>query len=346
VHGVDRFNSILNLTVVLADGRCVQTGFAGFPDAKAANVYRHGIGPSVDGLFTQSNFGIVTKMTLALQPKPQFETMFVHMNQRDDALEEIVNIVRRLRLEGVVNSTVHIANNARLRKSDQSNSAGCWNLSGSVSGPKPITAAKRKVVTRYLNALTGGRTIWVTDFRLKLLGAIHRRIISLPFFEALVNAMGLKRGVPAEAYIQDFMQDPKACSSDMRLALNPNRFIWISVVCPAQADTVRDMVSLVSNFLSARGYPFRATLSFINPRALILITELNYLNKEHCIRKAQLDYAECVNLLKGRGFYAYRSGPQEYQHVLPEDSALLDLCRSIKKTLDPNRVFSPGKYGL
>ena len=44
---------------------------------ETAPVSRWGVGPSLDGLFSQSNFGIVTRMTVWLMPAPEhFEAFF------------------------------------------------------------------------------------------------------------------------------------------------------------------------------------------------------------------------------------------------------------------------------
>jgi 4-cresol dehydrogenase (hydroxylating) len=57
----DHFQTFCGLQIVLADGRVLETGFGHFPNARARWVFRYGIGPFVDGIFSQSNFGIVTR---------------------------------------------------------------------------------------------------------------------------------------------------------------------------------------------------------------------------------------------------------------------------------------------
>jgi len=66
----DHFLSACGMEVVLADGRILKTGFGHYDNAKAWNVFKWGLGPYLDGLFTQSNYGIVTKMGFWLMPKP------------------------------------------------------------------------------------------------------------------------------------------------------------------------------------------------------------------------------------------------------------------------------------
>ena len=59
------------MEVVLADGELLRTGMGAMPDNKAWHVYKRGLGPTLDQLFMQSNFGIVTKMGVWLMPAPE-----------------------------------------------------------------------------------------------------------------------------------------------------------------------------------------------------------------------------------------------------------------------------------
>ena len=57
----DHFANVCGMEAILPNGEVLRTGFGGLPGAKAAQVYRWGAGPVLDGLFTQSNFGISLK---------------------------------------------------------------------------------------------------------------------------------------------------------------------------------------------------------------------------------------------------------------------------------------------
>ena len=71
----DRFAHVCALEVVLPTGETVRTGFDRFDHAKSNRLHRWGVGPYVDGLFTQSSLGIVTRATIWLLPLPQhFQT--------------------------------------------------------------------------------------------------------------------------------------------------------------------------------------------------------------------------------------------------------------------------------
>src|SRR5947209_4739322 len=96
----DHFAHSCGLEVVLPDGGVIQTGFARYPSAKAAAAYRWGVGPVLDGLFSQSNFGIVTRMTMWLMPAPEYFQAYYFRCERDEDLVGLIDALRPLRMNG------------------------------------------------------------------------------------------------------------------------------------------------------------------------------------------------------------------------------------------------------
>ncbi|MGD8324662.1 MAG: FAD-binding oxidoreductase, partial [Gammaproteobacteria bacterium] len=67
----DHFGSHCGLEIVTAEGELIRTGMGALPNSDTWQDYRYGAGPTIDGLFAQSNFGIVTKMGVWLMPLPE-----------------------------------------------------------------------------------------------------------------------------------------------------------------------------------------------------------------------------------------------------------------------------------
>ncbi len=344
----DRFGQVLSLEVVLPCGQIVRTGFGDYPGAQASAAYRHGMGPSVDGLFSQSNLGIVTEMTLALQPKPEHFCMFAYFARQDMALEGLIDTVRELKLAGALQSTVHIANQARLQKPGKENKAGAWNVSGMISGPRALGQAKAKAVKKQFKRLPGqGKFYHITDAMLRAMSWVHRYITPLSLYQDLEEATKLKKGIPTERYIQDLAGDEGANSANLPLRMGRKKWVkWISAVSPALPHKVREMVGLVEKMIEQEGYTFRCTLTFINSRSVIMIADIAYSGPSTCLREAEEVYVSCVERLKAAGYYAYRSGSGSYELALPANYPLQDVLRAIKGVVDPQGVLSPGKYGL
>ncbi len=108
-----REEDITNLEVVLGNGTVLNTGFGHYPNAKAAHLYRYGVGPSLDGLFFQSNFGVITRVTIRLIPKPEYFAALsgVLINSKD--LPRFIDILAQLKMKNILPTSLHIANQAR-----------------------------------------------------------------------------------------------------------------------------------------------------------------------------------------------------------------------------------------
>ncbi len=100
----DHFAAQCGMEVVLADGDVVRTGMGALPGSTTAHVSPYGFGPLYDGLFTQSNFGVVTKMGTWLLPRPPAYQAYLVTLPREEDLGPFVDLLRPLRLAGTVSN--------------------------------------------------------------------------------------------------------------------------------------------------------------------------------------------------------------------------------------------------
>ena len=70
------------MEVVLANGDVLRTGMGGVKGDKAWQVFKWGYGPTLDGMFTQSNYGICTKMGFWLMPAAGVQSRSRSVRQR------------------------------------------------------------------------------------------------------------------------------------------------------------------------------------------------------------------------------------------------------------------------
>jgi len=111
----DHFANTCALEVVLPTGECIETGFARYDGAVAAPIYRWGTGPVLDGLFSQSGLGIVTRMTVWLMPAPEYFQAFFFKCTRDEDLAPLIDALRPLRINNTIRSSVHVGNGYKRR---------------------------------------------------------------------------------------------------------------------------------------------------------------------------------------------------------------------------------------
>ncbi len=110
----DRWTHVCGLEVALGTGEVLRTGYARHPGSPLAPLHRHGVGPVLDGLFSQSSLGVVTRMTVWLTPLPA-SIQAVRFSCADDArLPGAIDALRALVLEGTVRWPAGIWNAVRV----------------------------------------------------------------------------------------------------------------------------------------------------------------------------------------------------------------------------------------
>src|SRR5579871_1788533 len=108
-YGID-WGAQCGMEVVLPTGEVLRTGMGAMPGNRAWNLYKRGLGPTLDPLFTQSNYGIVTKLGVWLMPTPEaFAPMWLRVWNEDD-IAPLIDTLRRLMLDGTVRMVPTILN--------------------------------------------------------------------------------------------------------------------------------------------------------------------------------------------------------------------------------------------
>ena len=108
-YGAD-FQAPCGLEVVLANGELLRTGMGAMPGNDSWHLYRRGLGPTLDPLFMQSNFGVVVKMGVWLMPWPEtFAPVWLNARKETDLIP-IIDTVRRLRLDRTLEGVPRLYN--------------------------------------------------------------------------------------------------------------------------------------------------------------------------------------------------------------------------------------------
>lgn len=110
----DHFGCICGMEVVLPTGERIQTGGGAIDGLRTWNTHKWGTGPYLEGIFTQSNLGIVTKAGIWLMPEPEAYCSYIFEVYDAGRFPELVDTFRRLALQGVLQTKLHLINDVVL----------------------------------------------------------------------------------------------------------------------------------------------------------------------------------------------------------------------------------------
>jgi 4-cresol dehydrogenase (hydroxylating) len=348
-YGVDMGMSC-GLEVVLADGSLLRTGMGAMPGNNSWHVYKRGLGPTLDQLFMQSNFGIVTKMGVWLMPEPEVYMPLWARVWRDDDVGPLVDVLRRLSLDDTIRCVPQILNTA-LYASAVTDRKLWW------QGDGPIPD---DVLSRMARELEIGR--WLMRFGLFGDEAVvdHR-------FAKIKAAIGSIEG--AEVW------GSKCAPSEIASLPNPSErvqggvpglelnamaawyggedggHIGFSPIAPLTSSDALAVRDLLRGMIEAAGLDYMAVLIAANARSFAHVTLILFDTADEAQARAAYDVArrlvrDCAKL----GYGEYRAH-LDFMDLAAEqysfgEGAYMRFVDKIKDAVDPGGVLAPGKQGI
>lgn len=371
----DRFLNACAIEVVLPNGECIHTGFERYAQAKVRKVSRWGVGPHLDGLFSQSNLGVVTQMTFWLTLTPRCFQSFVMAVKETSQLLRLVDTLRWLQAQGVVrNNSIALWNSHKTVASEQQYP---WKLT---AGRTPLSLetlqaldspwkkyewigvgalycasrdhvkADRRLLKKSLRREVD-RLLFFDQTRARLLKFLHHplRWISGIDVEDIVRILykeSIFLGFPTERSIKSTYWRKK---SSLPENMDPDRdncgVVWLCPVLPFDSYEVKRAIDIVKE--TAEKYRFEPQIAFMFPseRAVYLYPSIVYdrdvLGEDERALKC---HEEMLNRMIGDGYFPHRLGIQSMA-ALPKSMDGYDaFIRQIKKLVDPHDILSPGRY--
>ena len=369
----DHFAHSCGLEVVLPDATVIETGFARYPGAHAAPVYRWGVGPSLDGLFSQSNLGIVTRMTIWLMPEPEYFQAYYFRCEDEASLSAVINALRPLRMSGTIRSASHIANDYKvlgaieqdpweetggktplrapvMAKRRRDRKIGAWNGSGALYGTKAQVKEARRLVRKALKG-KATRLEFLDDRKLRLASMFAKPYGWISgwnlnrMLAVLKPVYGLMKGIPTDQPLSStYWRKRNPPPADM----NPDRdrcgLLWCSPVAPNDGEHARRVTALASGVVLRHGFEPMISMTVLTERALSCIVSISY-DREVPGEDARANecYHELLQRLADNGYHSYRLGIGAMS-AMQDGSSYDRLLEVIKNTFDSHGILSPGRY--
>lgn len=369
---VDRFAHACNMEVVLPTGECIRTGFARFPGAHAANVGRWGVGPYVDGIFTQSNLGIVTKMTFWLMPPADFQSVCLFSIDSAARLSDLIDTLQELKFKGICNDTVRLYN-------DYKRLSGMIQFPLGDGGGEHESYLSRTLMDTVSRAL--GLSAWFGELQIASATERQGRLQCELIKEVLcdkVDALeftGEVEQASGNALADDLSHSPvhagKSKANPFARArtitnagglrsvywrkgtppasIDPDRdgcgVLWCAPLVPFDGEQIEVVVRCIEQTMLIHRYEPSITLTGVTDRSMVANAVLiydRYAPGED--ERAMLCYNRLVHSLAQEGYYLYRLGIQSMDSLPETTGAYTDFLSRVKTALDPNSILSPGRY--
>lgn len=371
----DHFLSQCGMEVVLADGEILRTGFGHYENAKATYTFKWGVGPYLDGIFTQSSFGIITKIGVWLMPKPEyFEACYFSINEDKD-LGELIGGVRKMLLNNIVRSSINLVHRNRVLtlltqypwsemggkvpmteevagKLAEQYKIGAWNGVAALYGTRRQVKAAKKVIKKVLSGKVSKIT-FVSDVTLNLLERF-KGIFSIllgmnipEMIKVLKPSYYILQGVPNEVALSTpyWRMKKQPPVKEINPARDNCGVIWLSPVIPMAKENVEEFRKTVEPIFRKHGFDCCMTLTTVTHRCFDCTIPILYdRDNPDNTAKANACYHELLKECLYKGYIPYRIGIQSMAEIAGSKDTFWDTVEKIKKALDPNRVLSPGRY--
>lgn len=367
------------MEVVLANGEILRTGMGALPGSQTWAQYKNGFGPIVGGMFSQSNFGIVTKMGFWLMPKPEAFLHAVVTAPRYDDLHNIVELLKYVENMGIATGApemgspllgaggdtkslvdmffkgppqldkqhrdliagTNIGYSPELERFGLANAIPYWSLNLTFYGPRKVVAAQWEAVQDIANSMIKGAGFKAGEVLTDRIEAARNQLI-YPQNVGVPNLEFFAFGTRAGG-------NPHPASGHM----------WFSPVIPQTAEGILEANRVFQE--AARTIPVMRDLPMFNlrpfslpspfyERAFLFILGFPVTDNPELNAACVQAFSELIRIGADHGWGEYRT-PSIFQDQVMgvysyNNHALLRFHETVKDAVDPKGILSPGRYGI
>lgn len=372
----DHFGAVTDIEAVLADGSPYRTALREVGGEDLARLFKWGIGPYTAGLFAQSGFGVVTRMSIVLARRPETIKVCLFSLRDDSLLEAAVERIRTiLRLLPGTVGAINLMNRHRVLAmtapfpADRLGPDGLiptsvietlgrqyqvqpWTGLATLYGTRRVVAAAQQELRSTL-ARVASRVLFVTPRQARALsrvvarlpGAAGKRLANTA--AALSGSLELVAGRPNETALPlAYWRNREAQKGQWR---DPSRdgcgLIWYAPLVPMRPAGVREFADMVKEITPKYGIEPLITFTSVNDKLFDSTVPLIFERDNPAFTTKA---SECLEVLltagRSLGCFPYRLGIAGMDEMAVHGSQDKTLRGSLRQCLDPSGIVSPGRY--
>lgn len=345
----DHAGAIHGMEVVLPDGDVLRTGMGAMSNSTSWHVSKRGFGPSVDGLFLQSNFGIVTRAGFWLMPQPEVYMPCIASVASEEHVGELIEALKPFVISGEVPGRPMLFNPmavaAVVLKRDmlytgdgpvpkeildgfsQQGNIGEWNVRLAIYGSEVHVA---DVYGRLEKALEKVPNAWITGT------AYPGDNLPVEEFDQSKKVMA---GIPdmSMAHYADFFN-------------RPGGHVIFAATTPLTGKATTEIVDLVAAGAREHNVDLMAGAVFADRALIMVIISIYPLDDEDAARRSH-EYAKTMIPRASKlGYGEYRGHTSMMDLIADQfdynDHAMRRFQERLKDAIDPDGILSPGKQGI
>ena len=354
----NHFSAHCGMEVVLADGTLVRTGMGALPGADSWAEYPYGFGPTVDGLFAQSNFGVVTKMGFWLMPAPEtYGAITISVPRRQDIVP-LIEFANWAEHQGLCGETVFsspagqeqdhpdfqaLVQDGTFPSDDALNTFAAargkafWSLTLQFYGPTEVVRGNQQASRRHALA------------RMPQASVDGMRELALPLSDADFATVDPQAfGIPTlQAFALTARSPRNPQGSDGHLFFSP--------ILPKSGHALMQYQRVMWEEFGQAGFP-RQIGPFTPPNTWMfrayacLAVFLVSRSDTEANQRIRTFFHRLIEVAAAHGWGEYRTAPLFQDAVRAtynfNDNALLHLHERLKQAVDPHGIIAAGRYGI
>ncbi len=373
----DRFAHVCGLEVVLPNGDIIATGFEKYGDYETGKIFRWGEGPFLDGLFSQSNLGIITKMTVWLMKMPEQLNLAFYKITGKEILQQVIDTLQKMAFDGLIRPGITIYNDHRILSS-------LMQFPFTITNPGEIDPDELMKQIRKASPIGTMVADWNGEINIRSVSEEHAELQCRLISERLAGVVDelsfvtISRQEALQIFQEHYNTKEKNLlqptlktfltkkylgipdTSAVRQAywrkrtpvpggdLDPDRdrcgILWICPVVPFKGKDANEAISVIASVAKKYSFEYSVSLQCTTERCINVIASISWdRDIESEEKAAAICYEEAILLLNEKGYFTYRGNTMQMhkkQLSLPYNNFL----SALKKAIDPDQILSPGKY--